>query len=215
MPFDATSGIIEGIKPTYARLPHFLASKGIDSVVRSFVDPDEVSFQTTLHTVNVKDGKLWTSWRSASSVQSAKASEVDYLVLALPAPTALQLEGNLWDAICALPTESIRFHSDTEARNGKGGDLLEALRRVTYSARYAMAAHFHLTPDNDRKVDGTDLISSILPEGAQQVWRAKYVSDDADIRYLSLENFKRTIVPPVETNPATQQVTHQNCFIIL
>lgn len=161
--FDPTSNLIVGIKPSYALLPHYVVSKGFQDVMQQIISTDtdsgtNVQLSTQLISLTQNYKNKVTASLSSLADGSITHEEFDHVILTLPIPALLAVQGDFL---------SSAFSSI----------VLDKLRDVRYSSRFALALQYRLTPSQATAIE------------AQFTWRAKYVDDPA-LRYLSIENFK-------------------------
>lgn len=176
--FDTSSGSISGIKAEYMPLPHFTAPKGMNSIARGLLVEDGVSsvrLGESITAIDVEDdGSLRVTTQNAHD-NSVDVEHVTCLVLSIPPPQLWRIGGNVWQRL--------------RDASPQGGRVVEALRNVQYSSRYALAVYFSM--------DGDEAAAAL---GASASWSARYVFDDADVRYVSTEVFRST---PHADNDAT------------
>ena len=112
-------GIIEGSKHSHDD-KHYVAPKGMSSICRHFLDHSKASvhFKRCLKSVSIDNGQVLC--RAESGVEEI----FDGLILTLPAPQLLQLQGNLLLSRTAT-------------------DIVSDLSTVQYSSRYALGLFYN------------------------------------------------------------------------
>lgn len=158
--FDATSGIIEGVRKEYECLPHYVAPHGMEQIVRAFLSVEEqrhVRLSTHISAINIDSDQLLSVSCVSQDGLSSTIEKVNCLVMTMPPPAMFRhISGNFWQ-YPAMTTE-----------------LTAALQAVSYSSRFALALYYRLPSVECER---------ILQE---QRWTARYVTDDPHIRYISL-----------------------------
>jgi predicted NAD/FAD-dependent oxidoreductase len=158
--FDATSGIIEGVRKEYECLPHYVAPHGMEQIVRAFLSVEEqrhVRLSTHISAINIDSDQLLSVSCVSQDGLSSTIEKVNCLVMTIPPPAMFRhISGNFWQHP-AMTTE-----------------LTAALQAVSYSSRFALALYYRLPSVECER---------ILQE---QRWTARYVTDDPHIRYISL-----------------------------
>lgn len=179
-PFNTSSGRINGIKAEYMSLPHFTAPKGMDSIARGLLADDALSsvrLGSSITAIDVEDdGRLRVTTENAHD-NSVDVEHVTCLVLSVPPPHLWRIGGNVWQRL--------------RDASPHGGRVVEALRSVQYSSRYALAVYFSM----DEK-EAADTL------GTSAGWSARYVFADPDVRYVSTEVFRST--PHAAADDATR-----------
>ena len=143
---------MEGARDYPKGTEHFVAPNGISSIIKHFIDQTSgmvVEKEKQLESLVIKDKK----WEASS--KEGKTEIFDCVIVTIPVPQILQLKGDIHQLISNQPS------------------LLDNLRNVEYSARFALALFYN----KNTKFD--------LP------WDVKYFYDDPCIRYVSVDNKKR------------------------
>ncbi|KAG8463200.1 hypothetical protein KFE25_011197 [Diacronema lutheri] len=173
VPMHAT---IDGARNADGDGPKWVAPSGFDAVTKALFDASgahlalgravsAIERVTTSHA----DGHSSTTWRVSSAGLSGGGDEqFDAVVLTMPVPHVLALGGAVAEALLARP------------------ELLEGLRGVQYSSRYALALFY--APDDERAAAFF----------AQLPWTCKYVPKEEDdaVVFLSKCAAKRDASEP-------------------
>ncbi len=112
-------GMIEGSKHSHND-KHYVAPKGMSSICRHFLDHSKASvqFKRCLKSVSINGGRV------LCAAESGIEEIFDGLILTLPAPQLLQLQGNLLSSRAAT-------------------DIVSNLSSVKYSSRYALGLFYN------------------------------------------------------------------------
>ena len=147
MPFQ---GLIDGTPqsatPITTPTTHYVSSSGISAVPKFFIERSKVSIQykTQLESIDILNDRV------ILKSTGGEVKEVESAILTLPVPQCLALKGNY-----------LRYASD---------DVIENLRGVAYSSRYALGLFFQ----------------EPVP---QTSWTGKYYNHDI-IRYMCWDSLK-------------------------
>ncbi|XP_068081991.1 renalase-like [Anabrus simplex] len=136
---------VEGMKLFPAGTKHFVAPNGMNSVVRHFLQYDEIKFEHHVTAISQHENKVLVQTKGGDK------DLFDAVILTMPVPQILEI------------TKGMPLHSE----------LLNALKRVRYSSRYALGL-FYDTPNTAFNVP----------------WDAKYI-DNCVFRFIAFDNRKR------------------------
>lgn len=177
--FNTSSGHITGIKPDYMSLPHFTAPKGMDSIVRGFLTDEALSsvrLGSSITSIDLQDDGRFRVTIENSHENSIEVEHVTCLVLSMPPPALLHIGGNVW--------QRLRDSSP------QGSRVVDSLRSVEYSSRFALAVYYSL--------ECCELVDTLgIPAG----WSARYVFDDPNVRYVATEVFRRDAAAETPQSP--------------
>ena len=116
------TGVVQNTRPGHDAQSHYVAPRGLSSVVKSLLDGVNVTFGRRVASMEQCGAGEQAVWRVSDT--EGGTEEFDGVVLTIPAPQILQLEGT-------LPAQ-------LSAGEGPG----EALRRVQYSSRWALGLYY-------------------------------------------------------------------------
>ncbi|XP_078422081.1 renalase isoform X1 [Cetorhinus maximus] len=148
---------VEGMVQKEKGICNYVAPQGTSSIVKHYLADSDVFYNHHVTHINLKEGKL-----EVCSV-STPSEMFDAVVLTMPVPQILQLQGH----IETLISESQR----------------QQLEAASYSSRFALALFYEA---------GTQI-------GVP--WAMKYIADNPCIRFISIDNKKRSLESP-EVGPS-------------
>ena len=155
------AGLLEPMKTAAVQnerksLPNFVASKGIQTLPLHFLHASGASVLTSTKISSLEKGDKWRA-----KTEDGQTHEFDAVISTIPAPQLLQLVGDVPGILAATP------------------GLVDALKSVRYSSRYALICYFD--PVHRSSID------ALLP------YSGRYVQPDEDdvIRYISYDTRKR------------------------
>lgn len=180
--FDASSGIISGVREKYAKLPHFTIPRGSSSLVTGLLGDQKVHRNVKVVSIDIEENgvKVRHQSHNLQSIETnpeVKEDIYDCVVSTIPAPFLRQIEGNFL---------SRRIRSSSPSSQ----TVTEALEQVQYSTRFALSLYCMLPKATFEEEIGR------LP------YKARYIYDTPIIRYLSFEYWKEIAA---ELSSATTQ----------
>ncbi|XP_078079703.1 renalase isoform X2 [Mustelus asterias] len=143
---------VEGLVQKEKGICNYVAPQGISSIVKHYLADSDVFYNRHVTHINLKEGKLEVCSLSAPSEM------FDAVVLTMPVPQILQLQGHIENLI--------------------GESQRQQLETASYSSRFALALFYEAGTQID------------VP------WAAKYIADNPCIRFISIDNKKRSLESP-------------------
>ncbi|MBN3285863.1 RNLS Renalase, partial [Polyodon spathula] len=181
---------VEGMVIEEDGIRNFITPRGISSIVKHYLGESgaEVFFNYHVTNIYLKDEK-WEVCR-----KSGAPEQFDAVVLTMPVPQILQLQGDLNKSnktVSAInPTAPIVRLCDfigAKSLNRKAYVIdrtqRQKLEAVSYSSRYALGLFY----EAGTEIDGP--------------WAAKYITNNPCIRFISIDNKKRNL-ESADTGPA-------------
>lgn len=164
--FDASSGIISGVREKYAKLPHFTIPRGSSSVVTGLLGDQKVHRNVKVVSIDIEENGVKVCHQNSLAINPEFQEDIyDCVVSTIPAPFLRQIDGNFISRRITSSSPSSQIVS-------------EALDQVQYSTRFALSLYCMLP-----KAIFVEAIGS-LP------YKARYIYDTPIIRYLSFEYWK-------------------------
>ncbi|XP_043912239.1 renalase isoform X2 [Protopterus annectens] len=145
---------VDGMIVSDPRSQNFVTPLGMSSIVKHYLQESgaEVTYNCLVTHMYLRNGKWEVQRKSGSSEM------FDIVVLTMPVPQILQLQGDITKCI----TDSQR----------------QQMESVIYSSRYALGLFYEAGTQID------------VP------WAAKYISDNPCIRFISIDDKKRSVDSP-------------------
>ncbi|XP_058697374.1 renalase isoform X1 [Poecile atricapillus] len=156
---------------------NYVAPQGISSVVKYYLEQSgaDVSYEQQVTHISLRDGR-WEVSRKAGPPE-----QFDVVILTMPVPQILQLQGDIVNTL-PLPVgdshDAVFAASGTETPAVINESQKQQLESVSYSSRYALGLFYEA---------GT---------GIAVPWAAQYITDNPCIRFISIDNKKRNIESP-------------------
>ncbi|XP_074400626.1 renalase isoform X2 [Zonotrichia albicollis] len=170
---------------------NFVAPQGISSVVKYYLEQSgaEVSYEQHVTHISLRDGR-WEVSRKAGPPE-----QFDVVILTMPVPQILQLQGDIVNKFLSRkhtrPSFVCWLCGKLEREQGIQGkkkkrhfgpvineSQKQQLESVSYSSRYALGLFYEA---------GT---------GIGVPWAARYIADNPCVRFISIDNKKRNIESP-------------------